>query len=86
VSSPAERRDRIEALLASRATEGVAGPELAELADLLAGQREYGWDDFDRAAAALDLAFGAGRVEPLPAGVRAAVEARAREWFRARRG
>lgn len=78
---PAE--DRFSELLAARALEGLAGPEQAELEELTARFPGADLDAFDRVAAC--LAVSGLHVEPLPAALRARVEADARAWLAGRR-
>ena len=61
-------RDRLLDLVVSRATEGLAADEALELEQALHGQTDLDRDDLDLAAAAVYLAFDAGRVEfePMP--------------------
>ena len=61
-------RERLEELLACRATEGLTPEEASELRFLLAQHPELSEDTFDLAAAELDLAFGGVDV-PLPDGL-----------------
>ncbi len=60
--------DRLLDLLTSRATEGLSDVESLELERALPEQREFGADDLDLAAAAVDLAYDAtaGSSETMP--------------------
>lgn len=75
--------DRFSELLAARALEGLAGPEQAELEELTARFPGADLDALDRVAAC--LAVSGLRVEPMPAALRARVEADARAWLADRR-
>lgn len=75
--------DRFSELLAARALEGLAGAEQAELAELTARFPGADLDAFERVAACLALA--GLRVEPMPAALRARVEADGRAWLAGRR-
>ena len=77
--------DRLQQLLADRATEGLDMAEWPELEHLIREQNELGWDDLDLAAAAIDLTFEHAEPEQPPEAVLAAVRARAREHFSAPR-
>jgi hypothetical protein len=64
---------RIEELFADRAVQPLSAEEQHELERLLADSGDRGHIDageFDRAAAAIDLALGARRHEPMPAALR----------------
>jgi anti-sigma-K factor RskA len=69
-------QDRLEELLAQRATEGLSAADAAELAQLLARHPNVDAQAYERAAAAIHVAE-LGRHEPMPAHVRDAVLARA---------
>ena len=62
--------DHILQLMADRATEGLSRQDASELNDYLAQNPEVDRDALEYAAAAVCLAFGAGRGEALPALVR----------------
>ncbi|MFU8821020.1 MAG: anti-sigma factor domain-containing protein [Gammaproteobacteria bacterium] len=66
-------------LLATRAVEGLSGPEQDELNDYTARYPDTDLDQLDRIAAS--LALSGLRVEPMPASLRARIEADARAWF-----
>ena len=72
--------ERMMDLLADRATQGLIKEEREELKNLLGDNHEWAANDFELAAAALNLS-GLRAVEPLPARLRAQVEQRARQWF-----
>lgn len=66
-------RDRLLDLLTARATEGLPVDESRELEHALLQQEDLGADDLDLAAAAVYLAFDAGRCtepEPMPEALR----------------
>lgn len=69
--------DRLEELLADRALQGLSPEEERELAELLSKSPDVDADAFDRAAAAIDLALGEQRFEPLPARLKSRVAASA---------
>lgn len=75
--------DRFRELLAAHALEGLAGAEQAELEELTARFPGADLAAFERVAACLALA--GLRVEPMPAALRARVEADARAWLDGRR-
>lgn len=75
--------DRFSELLAARALEGLADAEQAELEELTARFPGADLDAFERVAAC--LAVAGLRVEPMPAALRARVEADARAWLADRR-
>jgi hypothetical protein len=58
---------RLEELLADRALQGLSLEDERELDQLLAKAGDIDADAFDRAAAAVDLALGEQRFEPMPA-------------------
>jgi hypothetical protein len=66
-------------VLATRAIEGLDGPEQEELDKLSKRYPEFDPDELDRAAAALALA--GLRIEPMPEPLRRQVETDARAWF-----
>jgi anti-sigma-K factor RskA len=70
-------QERLEELLAQRATEGLAEAEAAELARLLERNPGVDADAYDRAAAAVHLAELGGRLEEMPAHLRRALTAAA---------
>lgn len=74
--------DRLSELLATRAIEGLGDAEQAELNDLSASHPEFDPDDFDRVAAS--LALSGLRIEPMPAQLRARIEADAQAWLTGR--
>lgn len=71
--------ERLADLLATRAIEGLSGPEQEELNDYRACYADTDLDEFDRVAASLALA--GLRIEPMPAALRARIEADAHAWF-----
>ncbi len=71
---------RIEELLALRATDGLSGEDAMELRRLLAEMPELD-DDFDLAAAAIDQVFEPDVAEELPEHLRARVADQAAEFF-----
>ena len=76
---------RLQQLLADRATEGLDRSDWPELDRLIDQQTELGWDDLDLAAAAIGLCFEhADPVQP-PEELVAAVRAHARVHFSAPR-
>lgn len=79
---PEPQVPRLEALLVDRATQGLAPTEEAELRELLKNSSEHapGLDDFDLAAAAIQLASPVTAV-PMPAAIEARVRERAQEFF-----
>jgi hypothetical protein len=77
--------ERLQQLLADRATEGLDHAEWPELDALISEQNDLGWDDLDLAAAAIDLSLEHAAPEEPPQEVLAAVRARAREYFSAPR-
>jgi hypothetical protein len=64
------RDEHILQLMADRATEGLSHRDALELNRYLAQNPDVDGDALEYAAAAVCLAFGAGRGEPLPARVR----------------
>ncbi len=74
--------ERLCDLLAARATEGLDPAEQEELKQLSTRYPDLDPDEFDRVAASLALA--GLRVEPIPAALRARVEADAEAWFQGR--
>lgn len=72
--------ERLCDLLAARATEGLGPAEQEELNELTANYPGLDPEEFDRVAAS--LAVAGLRVEPMPAALRARVEADAEAWFR----
>ncbi len=71
--------DRLSDLLATRAIEGLDDAEQTELNQLAANRHDFDPDDFDRVAAS--LALSGLRVEPMPASLRARIEADAEAWL-----
>jgi hypothetical protein len=71
--------ERLCDLLTLRAIEGLSEEERKELQELAANHPEFDPDEFDRVAASLALA--GLRVEPMPAALRARIEADAKAWF-----
>jgi hypothetical protein len=71
--------DRVCDLLVSRATEGLAPAEQEELNQLTANYPDLDPDELDRVAAS--LAVSGLRIEPMPATLRARIEADAQAWF-----
>jgi hypothetical protein len=71
--------ERLVDLLATRAIEGLSGPEQDELNDYTARYPDTDMDQFDRVAAS--LALSGLRIEPMPAPLRARIEADAHAWF-----
>ena len=69
---------RLEELLAERATQGLEPPEAGELESLLAASPDVDGEDFDLAAAALDLAM-LEELEPMPRSVRRKILDRTRQ-------
>lgn len=63
-------RERLDALLADRAVQALPAEEARELERLLAATPGVDADEFDRAAAAVDLASSGTRFEKLPASLR----------------
>ncbi|MHC4217596.1 MAG: anti-sigma factor domain-containing protein [Planctomycetota bacterium] len=78
--------ERVNDLLADRATQRLSAAESAELISQLASSPEVDEHAFDRAAAAVDLSSVASAYEPLPPSVRARVDQRAIEWLAQRKG
>ena len=74
--------ERLEELLALRAIEGLDEAEQEELTQFTTSHPGFDPDEIDRVAAA--LALSGLRIEPMPAEVRARVEADAAAWFGAR--
>jgi hypothetical protein len=74
--------ERLQELLAARASEGLSPAEQEELRDYIDRYPAADLDEFDRVAASIALA--GLRVEPMPAALRARIEAEARAWFEAR--
>lgn len=64
------RDERVVQLMADRATEGLSRRDTLELNEYLARNPDVDRDALEVAAAAVYLAFGAGRGEALPTGVR----------------
>jgi hypothetical protein len=77
---PEANMTRLHELLADRATQRLSDGERHELLGLL-GPDARDDSSFDWAAAALDLPYVPAEVEPLPARLRARVEADAVEWL-----
>lgn len=76
----ARDRSRLEALLAERATQGLAPDADRELVVLLAANPEARDDErFDLAAAAIDLA-SLGELEEMPQSARERLASMARAW------
>jgi hypothetical protein len=71
--------DRLCDLLATRAIEGLSPAEQDELNDLTANHPDLDADEFDRVAAS--LAVSGLRIEPMPAALRARIEADAEAFF-----
>lgn len=65
-------QDRLLDLLVARATEGLSIAEQQEMDNLLAGQHDFSVDEFELAAAEIDVAFHRGRpdMEEMPAALR----------------
>jgi hypothetical protein len=59
-------RDRLLDLMTARATEGLPAHESDELERALSRQKDFAVDDLDLAAAAVYLAYDAGRTETEP--------------------
>jgi hypothetical protein len=78
--------ERLSELLADRSTQCLSAAESAELIALLASRPDVDEHAFDRVAAALDLTALAAKYEPLPASVRAKVDAGATAWLAERNG
>jgi hypothetical protein len=74
--------ERLQELLAARASEGLSPAEQEELRDYIDRYPAADLDEFDRVAASIALA--GLRVEPMPAALRARIEAEAQAWFAAR--
>jgi hypothetical protein len=72
-----EPMDRLDELLADRALEGLSPEEQRELDLLLSKSSDVDAEAFDRTAAAIDLALGEQRFEPMPARLRERVAASA---------
>ncbi|MDX2114002.1 MAG: anti-sigma factor [Planctomycetota bacterium] len=66
--------DRLFELLAERAVQGLSARDQAELERLLDSHNRPEVDDFDLAAAALDVALAGGSPEPMPESVRRALQ------------
>lgn len=67
---PPQELERLHELLADRATGGISPAETNELKQLLERYTEVDADQYDRLAAAVDLAFEPAVHEPLPAELR----------------
>jgi hypothetical protein len=65
--------DRMSELLAKRALEGLSAAEHQELQGLIAQFPDVDTDEFDRVAAS--LVISGLRIEPMPAALRARIEA-----------
>jgi hypothetical protein len=78
-TSHARHSDRVFELLADRATQGLSPIEAAELHALFEGDPAKD-DSLDLAAAALDLAFLTGNIEPAPASVLKSLSAMGNTW------
>jgi len=84
-------RERLDQLLADRATEGLAEPEWSELAGLLDAHPGEDSESWERAAAWVDTAFvearemRTGALAPLPAHLRERIAARGRIAVRSAR-
>jgi len=76
-----ERHERFLDLAAARATGDLSPNEAAELARLSDAGVEPGVEDFERAAAAVQLAALEAGLEAPPADLRAALERDAEAWF-----
>ncbi len=74
--------ERLCDLLAARATEGLDPAEQEELDQLSANYPELDQDELDRVAAS--LALSGLRIDPLPAALRARIEADAQAWLERR--
>lgn len=73
--------DRLQQLLADRATEGLGADDAAELDRLLHDQRHPDPDEFDLAAAAVDLAVGPPPADEVPLDLVARITADAAAFF-----
>lgn len=72
--------DRLQQLLADRATEGLSPDDAADLAELLADRPHLDADEFDLAAAAVDLGISPGADDP-PLDLVARITADAARFF-----
>ena len=72
--------DRLEELLVLRATQALDDETRRELDQLLTAQMDLTGEEFDRAAAAVDL-LSMQEFEPMPASVRHSVELDAARYF-----
>ncbi len=63
-------RERLDELLADRSVQSLSAAEARELENLLATSSDVDADEFDRAAAAVDLASGGPRFETMPTHLR----------------
>ena len=72
--------DRLQQLLADRATEGLSPEDAGELAELLADRPHLDADEFDLAAAAIDLGISPGADDP-PLDLVARITADAARFF-----
>ena len=81
-------QERLLDLLAARATEGLSIAEQQEMDHLLAGQHAYSVDEFELAAAEIDVAFLGGQTdtEEMPAALRQRILAGARDHLPAKPG
>jgi hypothetical protein len=79
-------RERIDQLLADRALFGLSGQEQSELDSVLPQFPDVDIDCFDRIAAAVDLSYAIGSIEPMPAGLQGRVRQRAFEYFATEHG
>lgn len=75
--------ERIQALLADRATEGLDATQAAELSELAALHPEVDPDGFDRTAAMIDVALAGAPGHPLPRPFTARILAGADRFFAA---
>ncbi len=73
-------RERLDELLADRSVQSLSAEEARELENLLATSADVDADEFDRAAAAVDLASGGTRFEKMPAALRQRVLQSASEY------
>ncbi|MHC4420557.1 MAG: hypothetical protein ACYS1E_08175, partial [Planctomycetota bacterium] len=78
--------ERLDDLLADRATQCLSTAESAELIALLASRPDVDEHALDRAAAAVDLSSIAREYEPLPQSVRSKVDASAIAGLAQRKG
>ena len=72
--------DRLQELLAARATQGLDDAGQQELQRILTAHPEWEDDGFDLAAAALDLALQQ-EVTEMPRALKQRLQARARTWL-----